>query len=164
MSVVSVLFVCMGNICRSPTGEGVFSQYIQDRGRDEQFEIDSAGTIAYHSGQPADQRMREAAHRRGYRLDSIARPVTAADLEYFDLVVAMDRDNFSDLVALRAGDNANVKMLGEFLPSIKASAEPLDVPDPYYGGADGFEVVIDMCERACPAIFDHCVELRAKRQ
>lgn len=153
----------MGNICRSPTGEGVFSHYVQAQGHGELVEIDSAGTLAYHSGEPADGRMREAASRRGYRLDSIARAVTAADLLHFDLVVAMDRDNYRELMALSAGDSANIKMLGEFMPGIDASADPPDVPDPYYGGAEGFETVIDMCERACPAMFDHCMKLLANR-
>ena len=160
---IKVLFVCMGNICRSPTGEGVFTHFVKDQKRGEQIVIDSAGTLAYHSGEPADRRMREAASRRGYRLDSIARPVTAEDLRHFDLVVAMDRDNYRDLLALDCAASANIKMLGEFMPGIDAGADPPDVPDPYYGGADGFETVIDMCERACPAMFDHCMELLADR-
>lgn len=160
---IRVLFVCMGNICRSPTGEGVFAQYVQDQGHGEQLEIDSAGTLAFHSGEPADRRMRDAASRRGYRLDSIARPVTASDLRHFDLVVAMDHDNHRDLVALSTGDATNIKMLGEFMPGIVISEDPPDVPDPYYGGADGFETVIDMCERACPAMLEHCLELLANR-
>lgn len=160
---IKVLFVCMGNICRSPTGEGVFRHYVEDQGRAELIVIDSAGTLAYHRGEPADARMRIAASRRGYRLDSIARVVTVEDLLHFDLVVAMDSDNFDDVVNLSTGDPTNIKMLGAFMPRVDSTATPPAVPDPYYGGEDGFENVIDMIESACPAMLDHCLELLAKR-
>ena len=160
---VKVLFVCMGNICRSPTGEGVFRHYVEDHGKAEIIHIDSAGTLAYHSGEPADRRMRMAASSRGYQLDSIARVVTREDLWHFDLVLAMDDDNFADLVTMGDGEVENIKMLGAFIPGVDATASPPAVPDPYYGGVDGFEQVIDMCERACPAILDHCLKLLANR-
>ncbi len=158
---VNVLFVCMGNICRSPTGEGVFRHYVDALGKGESIQVDSAGTLAYHSGEPADRRMREAASRRGFRLESVARLVTSEDLGHFDLVVAMDRDNYDDLVLLHEGDPANIKMLGEFIPGIDSSMDAPSVPDPYYGEVDGFEQVIDMIESACPAMLDHCLSLLA---
>lgn len=150
----------MGNICRSPTGEGVFRALVDERGLSDQIEIDSAGTIGYHTGNPADARMRQAAERRGVSLDSLARQVTREDLSTFDLVVAMDRANYDDLIALGASreERSRVRMLGEFLPACAGNTTgpngAADVPDPYYGGADGFEEVLDMVESACPAILD----------
>ncbi|MCA9174995.1 MAG: low molecular weight phosphotyrosine protein phosphatase [Planctomycetales bacterium] len=150
----SVLFVCMGNICRSPTGEGVLQSLAEQRGIASQLHIDSAGTIGYHTGNPADRRMRAAASQRGYALNSRARQVKLDDLLEFDLVIAMDSDNLHDLrrLAESAGDalKAELKMLSDFLDD----KWPVDVPDPYYGGADGFEFVLDMIEAACPAILE----------
>lgn len=111
----SVLFVCMGNICRSPTGEGVPRDLVKKRGLTDAVEIDSAGTIGHHTGNPAGTRMRAAAARRGYDLASRARQVTREDLERFDLVVAMDRANYDDLVALHPARADRVRMLGSFL-------------------------------------------------
>lgn len=152
-----VLFVCMGNICRSPAGEGLLRDLVEKRGLADRVEIDSAGTIGYHVGNPADGRMRRAAERRGYRLTTRARQVTPQDLERFDLVVAMDRANYDDLVALRADCADRVRMLGSFLSEAPEPGGPLgpDVPDPYYGGDGGFEAVLDMIERAAPAILEH---------
>ena len=157
---VSVLFVCMGNICRSPAGEGVFRQHVEREGDGDKFHIDSAGTIAYHSGDPADRRMREAAARRGYTLDSIARQVTREDLDEFDLIVAMDQDNLRDLEQLAGGPRPNLRLLGSFLPEY--DGHPKDAPqapDPYYGGPRGFEEVLDMIARACPGLFSACREI-----
>ncbi len=156
----SVLFVCMGNICRSPTGEGVMRALVDERGLADRIEIDSAGTIGYHTGNRADARMRAAAERRGLSLESRARQVTREDLYTFDLIIAMDRANYDDLLALGPSkdERPRVRMLGEFLP--KAAGRSMgpngvpDVPDPYYGGPDGFEEVLDMIESACPAILD----------
>ncbi|MEM9915237.1 MAG: low molecular weight protein-tyrosine-phosphatase [Planctomycetota bacterium] len=156
----SVLFVCMGNICRSPTGEGVFKALVDERGLSDQIEVDSAGTIGYHTGNPADSRMCRAAQRRGVSLDSRARQVTRQDLSTFDLVIAMDRANYDDLIALGPDpeEHEKIRMLGEFLPAhVGSNPGPYgvpDVPDPYYGGPDGFEEVLDMVESACPAILD----------
>lgn len=129
---------------------------VEKRGLTDAVEIDSAGTIGHHAGNPADTRMRAAAAHRGYDLASRARQVTREDLERFDLVVAMDRANYDDLVALHPARADRVRMLGSFLPEAKGEGSALgeDVPDPYYGGADGFETVIDMIERACPAILE----------
>lgn len=150
-----VLFICLGNICRSPTGEGVLRALVAERGLDGRVEIDSAGTLDYHAGQPADPRMRAAAGERGYELDSRARQVTADDFRRFDLVVAMDRSNRQDLLAIApAGSEGRVRLLSEFLPA----GSPADVPDPYWSGAQGFERVIDMIEEACPAILDELLD------
>ena len=154
----SVLFVCMGNICRSPTGEGLMRQLVAEHGLEAEIEVDSAGTIAYHAGEPPDPRMREAAARRGYRLDGRARQIRREDFARFDLIVAMDRNNATDILALSGGgdgvNEAEVRLLSEFLPA----GAPADVPDPYYGGAKGFETVLDMIEQACPAILARLVE------
>ena len=146
----SVLFVCMGNICRSPTGEGVLLAMIQRRGLETEVMVDSAGTINYHAGNRADSRMRAAATQRGYDLQSRARQVTTTDLDTFDLVVAMDTDNFRDLQAMASSPSAELRMLSDFLD---AEQWPKDVPDPYYEG--GFDFVLEMVEAACPAILAH---------
>ena len=156
MDKVKVLFVCMGNICRSPTGEGVFKHFVDERGLNTRFQIDSAGTIGYHSGAPADARMSEAAARRGYQLLSIARQVEQSDLYEFDLIVAMDGDNLRALEAMAGGPREDIRLLGSFLPGVSGNHDAPSVPDPYYGGAAGFEQVLDMIESACDTLLDHC--------
>lgn len=141
----SVLFVCMGNICRSPAAEGVFSKLVADAGRAEEFEIDSAGTISYHSGDPADHRMRAAADRRGYRLDSIARRIREDDFDRFDLILTMDEENYDIVRSMHPGGRAQVVRLCDF----SSDGHVDEVPDPYYGGAAGFERVLDILEDAC---------------
>ena len=156
---VSVLFVCMGNICRSPAAEGVFRDYVEQQGEADSYFIDSAGAIDYHSGNPADSRMRQAAATRGYTLESISRRVTREDLDEFDLIVAMDRDNLWNLEQLAGGRQSNLHLLGSFLPEHRHNPEHApEVPDPYYGGSQGFEEVLDMIERACPGMFSACRE------
>ena len=144
----SVLFVCMGNICRSPAAEGVFRKVVADAGRDHEFDIDSAGTIGYHAGNPADSRMRAAAASRGYRLESIARRLTADDYRRFRLIVAMDDDNFRDILARHPGAGAEVVRMVDFCSALEAA----EVPDPYYGGPAGFEQVLDILEDACAGL------------
>jgi protein-tyrosine phosphatase len=151
----SVLFVCLGNICRSPTGEGIFRHYVLQRDCDAEIVIDSAGTIDYHHGKPADARMRNAAANRGYDLQSRSRKITSVDLETFDLVIAMDVDNFQDIQSLHPEATASVKMLSDFLDD----QWPVSVPDPYYGGDEGFEYVIDMIEAAMPNLYTHLTSL-----
>ncbi len=141
----SVLFVCMGNICRSPAAEGVFRKLVEDAGRSGEFEIDSAGTISYHSGDRADRRMRAAAARRGYSLDSIARRISIEDFEQFDLIVTMDEENFLAVQSMDPGGRARVVRMCEFA----SSGNVQEVPDPYYGGEYGFELVLDILEDAC---------------
>jgi protein-tyrosine phosphatase len=151
-----ICFVCLGNICRSPTAEGVFRELARDAGLAERLTIDSAGTGAYHVGEPPDPRSREAAARRGYDLSSLrARKFTAADLDRFDLVLAMDRDNLDNLERLARGRTdraAKIAMLRSFETDAPAGAE---VPDPWYGDGDGFETVLDICERACRGLLAH---------
>lgn len=148
----------MGNICRSPSGEGVFQHYVERKGYSDQFDIDSAGTIAYHEGESADSRMREAATKRGYQLLSRARRVTENDLEEFDLVVPMDTDNLSELESMLGEAKQHIRLLGSFLDGYEQH-NALSVPDPYYGGAAGFEQVLDMIESACPNMLNHCLKL-----
>ncbi len=146
----SVLFVCLGNICRSPTGEGVMQHLVNERGLTSQIMVDSAGTAGYHVGERADRRMREHALRRGFDLKSRARQLTRTDLEQFDLIIAMDGENLRDINRLHPQPTATVKMLSDFLEG----EWPVDVPDPYYGGEQGFEEVLDMIEAACPKIIE----------
>ena len=141
----SVLFVCMGNICRSPAAEGVFRKLVADAGRDREFDIDSAGTIGYHAGNPADSRMRAAASGRGYALGSRARRLESSDYGRFQLIVAMDDDNYRDIMAGHPGEGAEVVRMVDFCRTIDAA----EVPDPYYGGPSGFEHVLDILEDAC---------------
>ena len=130
----SVLFVCLGNICRSPTGEGLFQQLVESRNLASQFIVDSAGTAGYHIGKLPDPRMREAAQRRGLELTSRSRKITRSDLEIFDLVIAMDSENFRDIQSLHEEPAAAIKMLSDFL----GDEWPTQVPDPYFGGEAGF--------------------------
>ena len=150
---VRVLFVCMGNICRSPLAEGVFRELVQRAGLADSIEIDSAGIGDWHVGELPDPRTRAVAERRGLKLVSRARQVIPDDLEQFDYVVAMDEENLRGLRRLRAdaGPDTQVRRLREF----DREADALDVPDPYYGGDDGFERVHDMVERACAGLLEH---------
>jgi protein-tyrosine phosphatase len=146
MDKVSILLVCMGNICRSPTAEGVLRAIVEREGLQATFVIDSAGTHGYHVGEPPDERARKAAHRRGYDLSQLrARRVSEVDFMRFDRILAMDRDNLSLLE--RACPAVHRHKLGLFL-EYAANFEDREVPDPYYGGADGFERVLDMVEDA----------------
>lgn len=143
---IRLLFVCMGNICRSPTAEGAFRKLVSEAGLDHAFEIDSAGTLGYHAGEPPDRRSQKAALARGIDLSGLrARRVAAADFERFDLVLAMDRSNLDDLE--RACPPKHRHKLKLFL-SYAPDCGVLEVPDPYYGGADGFERVLDLTEAA----------------
>jgi len=147
---VRVLFVCMGNICRSPTAEGVMRRLLRDEGLADQIELDSAGTGGWHAGEPPDPRATEAARRRGIELAGAARQVEPEDFERFDLILAMDRDNLAALRRLAPDDAARGK--------VRLLLGDRDVPDPYYGGERGFEDVLDLVEGACRELLD---ELRA---
>ena len=148
-----VLCVCLGNICRSPTAEGVLVATLARAGLDAKVEVDSAGTSAAHVGEPADSRSAHTARTRGYALTSRARQVVPSDFERFDLVVAMDRSN---LRALERGRPENARARLALFRSFDPSAEPdAEVPDPYYGGPSGFDEVLDMCERAAKGLVEH---------
>ncbi|MDJ0701138.1 MAG: low molecular weight protein-tyrosine-phosphatase [Woeseiaceae bacterium] len=148
---ISVLFVCMGNICRSPTAEGVFRHFVEQAGLEDRISIDSAGTHAYHVGEPPDRRAQSAAERRGYSLHRIrARRVADADFESFDHVIAMDRLNMEALRDRAEPEHqAKIRLFLEY-----ANNGYLDVPDPYYGGASGFERVLDMVEDASKGLLE----------
>lgn len=142
---VGVLFVCMGNICRSPTAEGVFRHVLSEAGLAGRVRVDSAGTHAYHVGEPPDRRAQAAAQRRGISLADIrARRVSEADFSEFDYVIAMDRLNLHTLAEIAAEEYRN--RLSLFLDYVSGSDR--EVPDPYYGGAAGFERVLDLVEEA----------------
>jgi protein-tyrosine phosphatase len=155
-----LLFVCLGNICRSPTAEGVMRHLLVADGLADAVEIDSAGTGDWHVGHAPDHRSAGAASGRGIELTGAARQVTPDDFEAFDLILVMDRSNHADLLALAPDDEARerVKLLREYDPDAVAAGE-LEVPDPYYGGADGFEDVLDLVTRACEGLIE--AEVRA---
>jgi protein-tyrosine phosphatase len=156
--MVRLLFVCMGNICRSPTAEGVMRGLLREQGLENVVEVDSAGTGDWHVGDPPDRRATAAAHARGVVLEGAARQVARADFDDFDLILAADRRNLRDLRALLPPEaRAKVHLLREFDPASE-DAPDLDVPDPYYGGDDGFERVLDLVEAACRGLLD---DLRA---
>lgn len=153
--MVAVLFVCTGNICRSPTAEGIFRHKVEAAGLSGAVTIDSAGTTSFHVGEGPDPRAARAARRRGYSLEGqTARQVTVHDFDRFDILVAMDRSHHAQLCRLApdADARARVVMMSDFAVRITGSK---DVPDPYYGGGDGFERVLDMLEDASDGLLDH---------
>lgn len=141
-----VLFVCLGNICRSPAAEGVFRHVCQQQGTDKRYYIDSAGTAAYHVGASPDSRMQAAARNRGIELGDLrGRQAMADDFHEFDVIVAMDASNKANLQRIRpANAKAKLVMMLDY-----GNSGLQEVPDPYYGGADGFEQVLDLLEDAC---------------
>ncbi len=159
---VRLLFVCLGNICRSPTAEGTMRALVREAGLEREIELDSAGTGAWHVGSAPDARASEAAARRGIELAGVARRVRPEDFEEFDAILAMDSQNLDDLLALAGHDEerrAKVRLLREFDPD-SARERDLDVPDPYYGGERGFELVLDHVRAACAGLLE---EIRAGR-
>jgi protein-tyrosine phosphatase len=146
-----VLFVCMGNICRSPTAEGVFRHFVAEAGLTESVDVDSAGTHAYHRGEPSDQRASEAAKRRGYSLADIhSRKIHDKDFDQFDYVIAMDRDNLAILI--EQSDAQHHDKISLFLEHSAGHGD--EVPDPYYGGSSGFERVLDLVEEASRGLLE----------
>ena len=145
--MIRILFLCMGNICRSPAGHCVFQHMVNQAGLSDQFEIDSAGTIGSHTGSPPDQRMQRSMHLRKIPIIGTARQLKPHDLEYFDLILAMDKENLEDARLLDPS--------GKFHPKIKlfcdycTQHDETEVPDPYYGGNSGFEKVLDLIEDGC---------------
>ncbi len=152
MKKVSVLFVCMGNICRSPTAEGVFRHLVRQEDLESTIHTDSAGTHAYHVGNPPDVRAQATAEQRGIELHDLrARRVSVEDFELFDYVLAMDQDNYTLLSEIcPPGYETRLRMFMEFAPHLAIE----EVPDPYYGGVSGFERVFDMVEEAARGLLD----------
>jgi protein-tyrosine phosphatase len=149
-----LLFVCLGNICRSPTAEGVMASLIAERGVGDRITVDSAGTGGWHVGNAPDARATAAAARRGITLTGGARQVDASDFASADLLLAMDAQNLRDLRAIAPSPEAaaKVRLLREFDPA--SAPADLDVPDPYYGDGDGFALVLDQVEAACRGLLD----------
>ncbi len=155
---MEILFVCLGNICRSPTAEGVMRSLLAQSGRGGEIRVASAGTGGWHVGDPPDPRATAAARRRGIELSGHAQRVTPADFDRYDLLVAMDRSNARDLAAL-APDHAaaaKIRLLREYDPAAVAAGS-LDVPDPYYDGPGGFDTVLDLVATACRGLLDEIV-------
>lgn len=145
-----VLFVCLGNICRSPAAENILRKLAKDAGRENEFEIDSAGTIGHHQGAPPDSRMSESLKRQGFEVRGSARQISAADLEHFDLIVTMDESNLRDV--------EHLDETGQYASKLKPFVgfcrhhDDLRVPDPYYGGQRGFDHVIELLKDGCEGI------------
>jgi protein-tyrosine phosphatase len=155
---VRVCFVCLGNICRSPTAGGVLRHQLREAGLASQVEVDSAGTGGWHVGELPDDRARAEARRRGVDIDDPARQFERDDFTRFDLVIAMDDDNAAALRRMAQGDDhhlAKIRLLRSFDPAAPPGAP---VPDPYYGGPDGFAAVFDLVEAACRGLLDHLVD------
>ncbi len=151
MSLHKIIFVCLGNICRSPTAEGVLRKQVSERGLENLFEIDSAGTGDWHLGHPPDKRAIEAALARGFDLSPLrARQITARDMLYYDTIIAMDNQNLARLKSLAPADQQyKVRLLLQY-----GNSENREVPDPYYGGDHGFDLVLDLIEASCRELLD----------
>ncbi|HET8865859.1 MAG TPA: low molecular weight protein-tyrosine-phosphatase [Gracilimonas sp.] len=155
-----LVFVCLGNICRSPTAEGIFLHKVKEEGLQNYFYIDSAGTAAYHVGESANSKSQATANKYGVHLPSKARKFEYADLEEFDLILAMDSENYRNIKELDTKDKFDhkIKMMREFDPQ----PDMKDVPDPYYGGMDGFENVYRVLERSTAALLNELKPLIQK--
>jgi protein-tyrosine phosphatase len=147
-----ILFICMGNICRSPSAEAVMQALVKQQGLEKQIICDSAGTLDYHRGNPADARMQKHARLRGYELNSISRPFVNDDFELFDWIITMDEDNYQQIKWYDQGNNYadKIRRMTDFCINAQVSA----VPDPYYGGNQGFENVLDLLEDACQGLLE----------
>ncbi|MEQ9208983.1 MAG: low molecular weight protein-tyrosine-phosphatase [Pseudomonadales bacterium] len=150
---VSVLFVCLGNICRSPTAHGIFEKRLRDRNLQDQILVDSAGTGDWHLGKAPDPRAQSYAQNRGYDISHLrARQIEPSDFELFDYILAMDNQNLANIRSMQPADyRGHVSLFLDFLDE----EEGREVPDPYYGGAQGFELVVDMVERACDNLLEN---------
>lgn len=155
MEKIKILFVCLGNICRSSSAEGVMKQLVEKAGRADEFVIDSAGILSYHQGELPDPRMRAHAARRGYQLTHRSRPVCIDDFYDFDLIIGMDERNIEDLKERAPSLEAEQKIhrMTEYCTRFTHADH---VPDPYYGGAEGFEYVLDLLEDACEGLLKVC--------
>ena len=158
MQKIAVLFVCLGNICRSPAAEGTFRHLVKQAGLEHAFHIDSCGTSAYHIGEPANARSRRTAARHGITLTSRARQLQLSDFQTFDHILAMDRSNLQDIQRMAPADpHATITLFRTFDPEAKSDRVP-DVPDPYYGGDDGFEEVQQIMLRTGASFLRHIRE------
>ncbi len=157
MTNKKILFVCMGNICRSPAAEGIMTSLVKKNNLEKSIEVDSAGTIAYHEGEGADPRMKKHAANRGYDLTSVARKFNPEiDFEKFDYIVTMDDENYFNILAL----DPESKFIDKLHKMVEFSSEPdvTEVPDPYYGGSKGFETVLDILEDSCSNLLEKIKE------
>lgn len=152
MKEYKVLFVCLGNICRSPAAEGILKKMVKDQGLSDKITIDSAGTSGYHDGELPDPRMRQHGARRGYTFDSLSRRFTSRDFDKFDIILAMDDSNYHNIMRLAPDLDSEKKVHRMVEFSQKYSHD--HIPDPYYSGADGFELVLDLLEDACAGLLE----------
>lgn len=159
-SKTKILFVCLGNICRSPLAETIMNDLLEKRGLQDFYSVDSAGIIDYHEGERADYRMRCHASFRGYDITHLSRPVQKSDFEKFDLIIGMDNQNVRDLQSLAETEQQRDKIqkMTIYCPEFNRDT----VPDPYYGGDAGFELVINMLEKACANMIDALEQKREK--
>ncbi|HKL14849.1 MAG TPA: low molecular weight protein-tyrosine-phosphatase [Balneolaceae bacterium] len=155
-SPFKIVFVCLGNICRSPTAEGIFQHLVNERGLDPYFYVDSAGTSAYHIGEPANSKSQKLANEHGVELRSRARQFEKNDLEEFDLIVAMDRENLANIKSLDGSKDYEEKIV--LLRDFDPNPGDGEVPDPYFGGMDGFKNVFDIVKRSSEALLDELEE------
>lgn len=152
MKTYRVLFVCLGNICRSPAGEGIFKQLVKKEKLEDIISVDSAGTSGWHKGELPDSRMRQHGARRGYTFDSLSRKFVASDFDNFDIILAMDDSNYYNILKLAPDLESEKKVyrMVEFLQQLEHD----HIPDPYYMGAEGFEQVLDLLEDSCKGLFE----------
>ncbi len=157
MEKVKILFVCLGNICRSPSAEAVMKGLVKKSGKSKTFEIDSAGTAAWHAGEQADSRMQIHARKRGYDLTSISRKVDPDfDFDHFDYIIAMDEQNMTDLQDMVENEEQRLKL--HMMTDFSGNYSYNHIPDPYYGGDNGFELVLDLLEDACGGLLTHLTD------
>ncbi len=147
-----ILFVCLGNICRSPLAEAIFKHKLKQRGIEDQFEVDSCGTANYHIGDPPDTRTIANAQRQGITIDHIGRQLQPIDLDYYDLIVAMDKSNLANIFKLQYKEEqiGKITLMREYDPLQNGE----EVPDPYYGGEKGFQTVFEILDRSTEALID----------
>lgn len=152
----NVLFVCLGNICRSPAAEGIFKKMVRKQGLDEVIKVDSAGTAGYHVGELPDMRMRQHGLRRGYKFDSLSRKFKSPDFDKFDIILAMDDSNYNNIIRMATDleSEAKVHRMMDFANNYQND----HVPDPYYSGSEGFELVLDLLEDACSGLLEKVKE------
>ncbi len=152
MKEYSVLFVCLGNICRSPAAEGIFKDLVKKRGLGDKIKVDSAGTAGYHQGELPDPRMRSHGARRGYKFDSLSRKFRNSDFDDFDVIITMDDSNYHNVLNISPNLESDKKVykMVDFLQRLDAD----HIPDPYYSGASGFELVLDLLEDACEGLLN----------